>query len=276
MRLMQFANVLGKRTRVFGASFSRTPSDQMVGFLRKAGWLELFARDPVSQERMSTATGREAMLVADLAFALEPQITTAAAADAAAYVRARRDDGHTILGVNFGGPAVSSNLKPLQAGLVTALSRWLDDDPARSILFIPHDFRQGRYGDEWSIAGIVAALPKRFGNRLQLVSEPIQAWDAKALAGMLDFVLVSRMHFAIAALGMGVPPLCIVYQGKFEGLMRHFDLDGCMIEPATCLEPERLGAALERTLSNAPALRARIALALPRVKALSLVNFDGL
>lgn len=276
MRLMQLANALGKKTRVFGASFSRTPSDRMVAFLRNATWLEVFARDPISRERMLRATGCEAPLVADLAFSIEPDITSAAAAAAADWIRARREEGHTVIGVNFGGPATWADSEALHAGLVTAISSWLDADAARSILLVPHDLRPGRTGDVQSIAEIGAALLERFVDRVRAVSGPIQAWDAKALAGMLDLVLVSRMHLAIAALGMGVPSLCMVYQGKFEGVLSYFDLDACVIEPAACLEPARLTAALERVLSDAPALRARIAAALPRVRDLSRANFAGL
>ena len=41
---------------------------------------------------------------------------------------------------------------------------------------------------------------------------------------MVDLVLTGRMHLAIAALGMGTPPLCVAYMDKFEGLFHLFDI----------------------------------------------------
>jgi polysaccharide pyruvyl transferase WcaK-like protein len=115
----------------------------------------------------------------------------------------------------------------------------------------------------------------RFGPRLHMVDGLLDAWDAKAIAGAVDLVLTGRMHFAIAALGQGTPPVSVVYQGKFEGLMQHFGLEA---EPLL-LAPDKVGsgdAALAAATANAERLRSKILAVLPRVEALSRSNFSGL
>lgn len=85
------------------------------------------------------------------------------------------------------------------------------------------------------------------------------------------------MHFAIAALGQGTPPVSFVYQGKFEGLMQHFGLEseGLMLASDADGTGAPGSAALEAATARAADLRRRIETALPRVVALARSNFEG-
>ena len=277
LRLLRLARLTGATTRVFGSSFSTTPCPRIVSTLKRDRKLEIYARDPVSLKRITAATGRTAKLVADLAFLLHPEMTSAAAHRASDWIDGQRRAGRTILGANVNGMiARADDGAARTAGSVArALSDWLGASPERAILLLPHDLRES-VGDVDCLAQVFASMPVALRDRMHLIEAPIHAWDAKALAGRLDFVVTGRMHFAIAALGMGVPPLCIVYQGKFEGLMQHFGLKGMTMEPSVCLMPGDLLAAVERVGSDLPPLRATIARALPDVHALSRANFDGL
>lgn len=47
----------------------------------------------------------------------------------------------------------------------------------------------------------------------------------KKLSSGMDLVLTGRMHVGIAAISQSIPIFCKGYLNKFEGLLRHFDLD---------------------------------------------------
>ena len=68
------------------------------------------------------------------------------------------------------------------------------------------------------------AFTATFPDRVEMLRPPLNAWELKHLAGMVDLVLTGRMHLAIAALGMGTPPLCVAYMDKFEGLFHLFNI----------------------------------------------------
>ncbi len=103
----------------------------------------------------------------------------------------------------------------------------------------------------------------------------MQTWELKAIAGEVNLILTGRMHLAIAALGQGVPPLCVVYQGKFEGLMAHFELDGLMLDPQDVIRHNVLSDHLEKTTARAADLGAYIRTRLPTIRNLALDNFEG-
>jgi polysaccharide pyruvyl transferase WcaK-like protein len=75
-------------------------------------------------------------------------------------------------------------------------------------------------------------LTPDFADRIHSMPVTLDSWEIKALSGQVDLVLTGRMHLAIAALGMGTPAFCTVYQGKFEGLMQMFELEGMTITPS--------------------------------------------
>jgi polysaccharide pyruvyl transferase WcaK-like protein len=99
----------------------------------------------------------------------------------------------------------------------------------------------------------------------------------KAIAGLADGVLTGRMHLAIASLGMGVPVVALTYQGKFEGLFRHFDLPSwLLLSPAQTLRPGLLEQTLERFIDELPSLRTSVAAHWPTVLAASQRNLANL
>lgn len=273
LRTLAMGHRLGKRTRVMGSSWSETPAPEVIDFLTANPWLEVLARDPVSQTRMERDIGRPVRLVADLAFLLEPQAKSPAAKAAVAWADAERRGGATVLAVNLSGHTVRTLPGRSVAPFAGLVSRWLSADLSRRVVVLPHDRRAGMGGDLTVCADLAEALSD-FGPRVHAPDGEIQAWDAKAIAGACDIVLTGRMHLAIAALGQGVPPVSIVYQGKFEGLMAHFGLEqaGLTLAPdAVDGADEALAAATDRRR----ALSAQIVAALPRIKELSRANFEA-
>ena len=275
LKVLEMAHRVGAETRVFGSSWSQTPSDQVIAFLRKAAWLRLHARDPISKARMETALDREVTLVADLAFLLRPEIRTPEAQAASRWIVARQAEGATLLGVNLSGHTLRTAPDHGTGAFSGLIGRWLDADPKRAILIMPHDRRPGMGGDMLVLERLHQALQGRFADRMYMLPQTLDAWELKALAGTVDLVLTGRMHLAIAAMGMGTPALCTVYQGKFEGLMSHFGIDDLTMAPEDVLAG-RCDQQLAAVTSRRTDLVHRIRHRLPAIMKLSRKNFEGM
>lgn len=275
LRVLRLAHRLGADARVFGCSWSLKPSAQVIAALRQADWLRLMARDPISQSRMEAALGRDIALVADLAFLLKPQISSAEGRTAEQWVDARRRDGMTVLGLNLSGHALRELPDHGVGAFAGLIGGWLEADARRAVLVLPHDRRAGLVGDMVVLSRLHDMLSDRFRDRMHLAPATLDAWEAKALAGKLDLVLTGRMHLAIAAMGMGTPALCTVYQGKFEGLMAHFGIEGLTFPPGDVLTGD-CSARLEHVTARRAELGARISARLPAIHDLSRRNFEGM
>lgn len=267
---------LGEKTVVIGCSISATPAPAVIDRLRAMPELVVNLRDEISLARYARAVGRPGRLVADVAFLLSPEITTDPARGAEQWIRTQRAAGRKVLAVNASGHTLEKMDRQGVPAHVAALGCWLGRGDDRAVLLVPHDFRPSPVGDVEAVNAIAEGLADTFAERVHLLRAPFNAWDLKALMGQVDAVLTGRMHLAIAAFGMGTPALCVVYQGKYEGLLRHFRLDGLLMEPGDVPETETVAARIEALVAAAPDLRARIEGRLPEVTSLARRNFDWL
>lgn len=277
LRRLRFADVarrFGARVRVIGSSFSENPAPEVVRFLKAAPWVELLARDPVSKARMDAALGRDVPLVADSAILLQPEARAGTAKDALAWMEAQKAGGRRVLALNVSGLVFSKLDDGALDRFSDAVADWLAANKDIAAAVVSHDRRRGKAGDLNACDRLFEAVRAKVPERCHYVREEIEAWDAKAIAGGLDMAFVCRMHFAIACLGRGVPPLCLVSMGKFEGLMQHFGLSGLTLDPATAMDPDAVYRALDRLKADAADHRATIEAALPAVKAMSAKNYE--
>lgn len=270
----------GVRAVLLGFSFNASPDpDVLAMFDGVSPELVINVRDPISFGRFKAKTRANARLVADSAFMLKPDDSGESLAEAAAWVGARKSQGHAVVGFNAHPLLVKSlgaaGSSALVRSAVEALRRFLAGNNV-SIALISHDYRQGD-GDDVCLAPIYAALREGFGDRIYYPSEQLSAAQLKALAGYMDGVVTGRMHLAIAALGMGVPTAALTYQDKFQGLFEHFGLpQDLLMPPNDALDTDRLSALLERFAKQLPALRDQVGRELPGVKEKSFLNMAGL
>ncbi|MDX9911677.1 MAG: polysaccharide pyruvyl transferase family protein [Phycisphaerales bacterium] len=233
----------------------------------------LCSRDPVSQERMSAASGRTIQLVADAAFMLEPRELMSDQELVRGWIEAQGD--RPILGVNFNHQvlhgASQESVDALHASYVEVIRRSHRELDA-SILLIPHDYRRepndATYADR-----LFARLSPELGDRILRLPGRRTPGEIKHVAGMVDVVLTGRMHLAIACLGRGTPPACVTYQGKFEGLMRHFGLEGMTLDPERACDADALWVMVSGAMSRSAAMREQIRSRLESIQAMSRQNF---
>ncbi len=277
LEILDLAARSGVPASALGFSFSTTPGAKAVARLRNLPPMPMHSRDAISAERFRAATGRPSTVVADLAFLLRPEVTTAAAHQAIAWTREQKAMKRQVMLLNLSGHTLAKAPGDTLPQLVAvAMREWLATDPHRSILLMPHDFRPAPTGDVSPLNAVRNALAADFADRIAQVEAPFEAWDAKSIAAEADFVLTGRMHLAIASLGSGVPPLCISYQGKFEGLMQHFDLADMLCDPDIMTDPARLLRRVDAFTARLPELRQKIGTMLPSVLDKSRRNFTWL
>lgn len=276
--LLDMAARAGLRTAAAGFSFSEKPGATAVARLKDMPPMPMHPRDPVSMQRFMATIGdrHEMHQVADLALLVTPEARAETARKAVAWATEQREKGHVVLGLNAGGTTLSKFKVDGVQVLTEMLEAWLRANDKRSALLVPHDYRPQPVGDVEPLRTVLERMPPELQDRVYMVDFPFDAWDAKAIAGALDFALLARMHFAIACLGQGTPPLCVTYAGKFEGLMQHFDLQNMLLSNEEAVSPEALLARLETFEADAPKLRSHIQERLSAVQDLSRKNLAWL
>lgn len=268
---------VGMPAALLGYSLTDNPGPVSTSQLRNLSpGVTSYLRDRLSHERYVSLTGKQAPLVADIAFMLAPETDTSVGRATLEQIATWKSEGCMVLGVNVGGPTIAAMKDDGVPAYTRLLTRWLEADPARRIVLVPHDTKPKPHGDLPYAEELMEVLAPQFGDRIHMMRPPFNTWEIKQVAGALDAVLTARMHFAIACLGMGTPPLCVAYLGKFEGLMEHFDLPDVLVEPEDVPNTEVMFDHLSRFIALNTDLRTRIAQAWPQVKSLSRQNFDWL
>lgn len=274
LSMMTYASSAGIDVGVLGASISNKPKSDIMKIFADNPAIKFLARDPISHNRFEEATGRSAYLVADMAFLLKPAMTADVAKEAHDWMRAHQANGGRVLAVNTWDFLTENGNFGSTDAQISGFQRYLREDNSRAALFFPHDFRPEGIGDGVMIETIYSALKNEFGERVRYLQPPFNAWDIKALLAAADGVMTGRMHAAIATLGAAKAPLCFVYMNKFEGLMKHFGVDGMCFPYETLRDGRAFYETLIHYEQSAPRLHAEIKNRLPAVQRMSATNFE--
>lgn len=279
LKLVELAAKTGAKTSVFGFSVNKSPKSKCIEALKKLPTeVRLFVRDPVSYQRLESYINRPFCLVADLAFLLPPAKKSEIVTEVLNWIVNQQKSGRIVLGINANSKIAMNisedkDLIKLYADSITKLCAKNDK---LSFLFIPHDFRNSSkdLSDVLFAQNIFDSLPIDLKSRCSIVSTPCNAADIKGICGGLDMVISARMHLAIASLGQGTPTACITYQGKFEGLFKHFELEGMAIEPELAFQKDGFVDFILPLIENRSSIQMQIESKLPHIKQLSLTNFQ--
>ncbi|RYX81312.1 hypothetical protein EON83_24680 [bacterium] len=268
------AHQAGCKAGLINFSFSNEADHHVSHRISTASGVVFTPRDPISFERFKSATRREGILTADLAFLLKPELCSDHAFKINAWLEERKSEGDLILFANLSGHTLSRMHGDGIRAMECALRRWLSASTKRSILLVPHDFRPAPFGDVEALEQLRSMLDNDFPDRVRMLRPPFTAWDVKALCAHADLAISGRMHLAIACLGMGVPVVSVVYVGKFEGLMQHARLDeeGLLISTHEALDSGYLHSKLEMLTAEREGLRAKIISRLDAIRRLSEKN----
>lgn len=274
VKLVSLAVKTGTKAAILGFSFNNQPTPESVQALRDLPLnVRLSSRDPISQLRLMHHLHRPVELVADLAFLLHPIDDSEIVLSVAQWISEQHSGGRTVIGINANPMHIShlkvQSLEYLSQIYVDTLVELYSKNEEFSFVLIPHEI-----GDEIVLAeAILKDLPSKMQPNCIKLPTPCKAAEIKSICRHLDIVLSGRMHLAIACLGQGSPVACITYQGKFEGLFRHFDLDGMTIEPSQAFPSGNLVKFLMPLIEKREDISKHIHSKLPQIQQLAHANF---
>lgn len=267
------AQRMGMEVSLSGFSINRSPDPVACKWLgelpRDVHW---HTRDEISQERLTRLVGRDVGLTADLAFLLEPAPLEILRESVVEFCR--DSVGHTIA-VNLHPQLLSENeceLSDVEFG--KALLHALAARFTRSrFVLVVHDTR-GIHGDQKFLQSIAAGVSNDLNGRCEVVGQGMSATEMRTLCGHFDLALCGRMHLAIGCLSMGVPTVAFGYQGKFEGMYRHFKLEGMVFAPKRLSDIEAVVEKLAELKKKRKQVSRQIRERLPEVRELAMLNFQ--
>ncbi|MDI9894218.1 polysaccharide pyruvyl transferase family protein [Rhodococcus sp. IEGM 1381] len=210
----------GLDARVLGFSWNESPPEDVTRKMRAVSKrVALYARDPLSAERLRANGGLNVHMVADLAFLVQGDPAAIEQQDGLElWLREQRQAKRTVAIVNLSSTLAG---KFDQLGLfVPLIAGKLDNNFA--FILLPHDSR-GDQSDE-KLAAIAHEMLD-FDPRVFVVNHIVPPAHVAGIASKADFVLTGRMHLAILSATACTPSLSISYQGKVEGLYRMLELE---------------------------------------------------
>jgi len=284
LHLVSLAHATGLKCSVLGFSFNNQPKESCVNAFQKLpSDVAIHARDPLSKTRFENHTNRQIDLVSDLAFLLQPDINQVGKNQAQLWIEKEKRQGNIVIGINPNKTLAKNLQTRTPSTLAEVFSNLIKDlinlKQNISFVLIPHDYRQDALfpGDNTLCELIKAQLPEEIQAKCWLFANTrLKAGEVKNICQYLDFVITSRMHLAIACLGVKTPVLGIVYQGKFEGLYSYFELKQMLIEPQEAIKTDKLLSCVIYGLENREQTRQQLAIKLPEVVELAKQNFSEL
>lgn len=280
INLVSLAAKTGADATILGFSFNEQPTPASIQALANLpASVRLCCRDPISHERLTHHLQRPVDLVADVAFLLQPAKDSELAMSVSRWACDQRAAGRTLVGINANSLHLQSlpefGFDDLIRLYTNALVELFSSNQKFSFLMIPHDFR-GQESDVSLAQAILEALPLEVKPYCMQVPTPCSAAEIKSICADLDVVFTGRMHLAIACLGQGIPVAGVTYQGKFEGLFNHFELQGMTIAPEKAFQPGVLASFLATLIARRKDVSQQIQSKLAKVQALSSSNFERL
>ncbi|BAY65885.1 putative polysaccharide pyruvyl transferase [Calothrix brevissima NIES-22] len=280
LKFVSIANEMGVKAAVVSFSFNDKPTPNVIKYLQELpSDIRLCTRDLVSYQRLNYHLKRPVELGADLAFLLKPDMDTEIVDSISQWISQQHTGNRIVVGINANYKLIDQleikTLDQLIKTFVDTLIQLYSKNEKLSFLLIPHDFRNigDKNSDVFLSDAILDVLPLEIKPYCNKVPTPCSAKDIKGICRNLDIVLSGRMHLAIACLGQETPAACITYQGKFEGLYKHFDLDGMTIEPQEALQPGNLVDFFIPLIEKRNDIRQHIRSKLPDVQELAKSNF---
>lgn len=280
LMLADCASRLGMKTALLGFSYNESPAKlSLRGLKQLPKDVKICARDPVSYARLKKRMSTAPIQTADVAFLLDPEKPHDP--DFLAWLEQTQASSSPIYGINaiftskfFTDKSVQSQTNYLNfyQNLIKAL---LERHPNARFVFIPHDYRPDGIGEGPVLEHLYYSLPTSIQSQIYLLTKHYSAAEIKWLAGQLDFIVSSRMHLAIAAIGQGIPVFCFEYQGKFQGLFELIGMPELLSSMEAALaDPQTLIESVLQHIDRGATIQERMQQKIPELLALAEKNFD--
>lgn len=266
------------KSHLLGFSFNENADSKVINSFHNCSRSTQFCiRDEVSRKRFINRTSKTAKLTSDTAFLLASS-NTFLGYELLESWKYRNNDIKKLIGFNFhpmlrkykDEEDLKNDAVKVARNLVEILNRYRDI----GFVLISHDNRNV-ISDTVMLDYIYEYLEiSGYTNRVYFDRNVYHAHEIKAMVGLLDGMVTSRMHLAIACLGMTIPVMAVTYQGKFEGLFLHFNLAKELLLSPENFISESFIERFEVFYGDLQRLKNLINLKLPDVISLAERNFE--
>lgn len=269
--MIKEAHSQGKTVDIVGFSFNKTQNPVITNGIREiSSFARLHVRDAFSFERLQALGCSNLIQVADMAFLFDemqyPEFPhTTAILD---KLNSLKNEGKRLIGVHVTVSRKNGHILFFRK-LLTAFEACKD----AVFVLLPHDYRilEEKYSDI-ELNALLAEHLTRGGFKVVDATASMNEANIKRVASLLNVVITSRMHLAIASLSRDVPVISFVYQDKFEGLYRFYRFRQKLMLDSQTFKAEELGDLLVTLLrqDNATMLKECNVV----ISALAEKNFD--
>ena len=221
-KLMNIAHKKGLKVIANGFSFNDKNYPEIVKNIKKVSqYAVLNARDEISAERLRSIGCKNVKQTADMAFLFDESLYTKSdyCLELSNQILKLKSSGKKVIGLHL-TTIPDADYNTFLEKIISAIK------PIKelSVIILPHDKRI--YLEKMSDMEFGQIIEQKLkDNDIETINayELENETDVKHIAGLLDFVITSRMHLAIASLSKNVPVISFVYQGKFEGLYKFYN-----------------------------------------------------
>ena len=268
--------------RLFGFSFNQNPDTRIKPFFKAVPDNKRFLlRDEISLKRLQKFLpdiADRCDITADVAFLLKPRCSEEAKMYSD-WIRTHKSQGKTVLGINlhamYSCTVTMENKIKWVSTVADALNILFSEDENLSLLGIPHDNHFGLNNDCECLRVLYQNIKREYWKRINIIPAVLHPGEIKEIVGGCDGVITGRMHLAIAALGRQVPVFCFAYQGKFDGLYKHFSLnDDYVVSPADIVDVILLKNKIKSFIMQIEEEKSKISQKLPLVIKLAEKNIQ--
>lgn len=266
----------GIKTALFGFSYNASPYKSINKAFRKMNNSVYNLRDSYSLERFNQFTHLKGCLVADSAFLLKPRTDFEAYNEIKLWIDNLHSQGQLAIAFNFHpmlrkyshACEIVNDAKSVAENLVSILRAHSNVN----FLLLPHDDRN--HINDMTMLDVINTilLESGFVDRIMYLRDVPRASHLKAISALMDGVISSRMHLAIASLGSEVPVLVADYQDKFKGLLKHFNIPNDYVLSISDFCGDSFQHKFNLFIGNLPNLKTHVRQYLPTVIALAQNN----
>jgi polysaccharide pyruvyl transferase WcaK-like protein len=212
LSFIKIASNLGLKTRIICFSFNNENNIKLKKIIKSYnGKVKLITRDKKSFNRLKKLKIKDLNLAGDLAFLVKPANFNFLNKKTRIFIEKNKQN---LIGLNFIEPVFGKKNTDF-FDKIAKICIDLSEKGYRFILIPHHEPMDVEY-------------MKYLHNKIKDISyflDPIpSANEIKTIAKECKHVFSSRLHLAIASLGVGTPVTCFPYQNKFEGQLNYFNL----------------------------------------------------
>jgi polysaccharide pyruvyl transferase WcaK-like protein len=213
--------------------------------------------------------GREVRFCPDVAFTLESRMPEAPAFDPPIDLKAKpRLVGLNVSGLLYAGGYSGKNMFGLKCDYPRFVHELIDRILAETdahVLIVPHEFGGKTVNDSGACREVWNSIDESRRDRVHLAGGRCDQSEIKAVVGLCDFMIGSRMHSCIAGLSQAIPSVGVAYSRKFLGVFESAGVGDLALDARRLTTEELVEACMER-LGRSDRIAAELKEKIPRLR----------